>query len=114
MRARFVENEVEMSPHNPRLPRGQTVLISGEAVRALRIEKNWDVRHLAAESRVSEKTIEIIEKGEKSVFPSTLERIAAALEVGYATLLPDPMPVASPTTQEKRSVNVVIKHEGSK
>jgi len=100
-----------MSQQTSPLPRGRTIPISGEWVRTLRIQKKWDVGELAAAAKISDKTIENIEKGGKSVYAATFVKIAAALEVDNAKLLPTPVRVIIPETPLRRPVHVILRFD---
>lgn len=73
----------------------RTVRPDVEAVRRLRLAKGWSVERLAEKAPCSVKTLRNIEKG-ASVYLSTLSRIATALAVDFATLMPDGKPPSDP------------------
>ena len=76
-------------------PPSRTVRPDAEAIKRLRLAKGWSVEVLADKAICSVKTLRNIEKGE-SVYLSTLSKIATALCVDFATLMPGGKPPSDP------------------
>jgi hypothetical protein len=53
---------------------------SGEQAKAARLLLGWDLSKMAAETRVSSKTIFVFENGKKRVFDATIAEIRCVLE----------------------------------
>jgi transcriptional regulator with XRE-family HTH domain len=70
-----------------------------ESVRRIRLERGWSQQDLADKSGVGQDTISGIESGRHEPRPSTLRKLAAALEVGVADFFREP---ALPKTEAPR------------
>ena len=85
----------------------RTVRPDAEAIKRLRLTKGWSVEVLADKSICSVKTLQNIEKG-ASVYLSTLSKIATALAVDFATLMPDGKPPSDPPLPPESRIQVQI------
>ncbi|RDI08538.1 helix-turn-helix protein [Flavobacterium sp. AG291] len=61
----------------------------GLKVKALRMEKNFSIEHLANISNVDRNYISDIEKGQRNVSIEIIEKIIHALDVDFATFFND-------------------------
>lgn len=92
----------------PPLPKGRTLPIKGDAVRTLRLQREWNHEDLGRRAGCTGRTIENIERGGKRVYAVTLIGIAKALGVSHADLLSEP--VEGDAAPEGRRVKGVCIH----
>jgi len=74
----------------------------GARVRALRIERGWSMRHLAARCAISERFLRDLEAGRGNISVVRLSRLAEALGRSAATLLAEAeaaLAAADPVTE---------------
>src|SRR5690349_1904809 len=71
----------------PKLPKGRTIHIDGDAVRTRRILNKWSQGEFAQLLKMSEARISQIEKGGAKVFAATLTAMASVLNVPWSELV---------------------------
>ena len=73
-----------MNPRRPQSPESQQAL--GQAIRQLRTKRGDSLETLAGKAGISRNMLSLIERGEGNPAWSTVEGIAAALDVSVAKL----------------------------
>lgn len=102
-------SDLDMAVHDTPQLKNRTIPIDGNTVKALRLQRSWDIADLARKARCSEKTIINIERlPTKRVFACTLMAIAGALDVAWKDLLADPGTQLTPPLPPRRRITLTV------
>jgi transcriptional regulator with XRE-family HTH domain len=65
-------------------------LTSGEAIRRARKAKEWKLRQVTAETKISESTLSAIERGQRGLSPDIARKLCECLDLDFDQLMNPP------------------------